>query len=109
MDFDAVITLNDHHLAAAGLSDRKTEAVAAVRQAVEKMAGAGRIDVEAHSYPATLPGWVLLYPPGRAATPDTPAWHQLRHAVETMATAALIGAAVTGSAQRDKVSVLEVR
>jgi hypothetical protein len=28
MDFAAVITLNDHHLAAAGLSDRKTEAVA---------------------------------------------------------------------------------
>jgi hypothetical protein len=41
MDFDAVITLNDHHLAAAGLSDLKTEAVAAVR-----MAGAGWMRTE---------------------------------------------------------------
>ena len=59
--FDACITLNDHHLAAAGLSGREAEAVAAVRQAVEKMAGGGGIDVEAHSYPATLPGWVILH------------------------------------------------
>jgi hypothetical protein len=92
--FDACITLNDHHLAAAALSGRKTEAVAAVRQAVEQMAGAGWIDVEAHSYPANLPGWIILYPRGRAAAPDTPAWRELRHTVEVVATAALIGAAV---------------
>jgi hypothetical protein len=94
MDFEAVITLNDHHLAAAGLSGQKTAAVAAVRQAVEKMAGAGWIDVEAHSYPATLPGWVILYQPGRGAPPDTATWRELRHTVEVVATAALVGAAV---------------
>jgi hypothetical protein len=84
MDFDACITLNDHHVTTAGLSDRKTEAVAAVRHAVEQMAGAGWIDVEAHSYPATLPGWVILYPPGRAAAPDTPASRELCHTVRAM-------------------------
>jgi hypothetical protein len=58
------------------------------------MAGAGWIDVEAHSYPANLPDWMILYRPGRGAPPDMSAWHELRHAVETMATAALTGAAV---------------
>lgn len=48
--FDATITLNDHHLDAAGLSGRQAEAVAAVRQAVEGMEGAGWIGVEAQSY-----------------------------------------------------------
>ncbi len=45
--FDATITLNDHHLAAAGLTGRKAEAVEAVRQAVERMEGAGWIGVDA--------------------------------------------------------------
>jgi hypothetical protein len=35
-DFDATITLNDHHLDTAGLSDRKYKAVAAVREAVAR-------------------------------------------------------------------------
>jgi len=51
LDFDAMITLNGHHLAAAGLSDRRAAAVKAVRQAVDWMEGAGWIDVEAQSYP----------------------------------------------------------
>src|SRR5208337_476000 len=38
-EFDATITLNDHHLATAGLSGPK--AAAAVRHAVEQMPGAG--------------------------------------------------------------------
>jgi hypothetical protein len=88
--FDATITLNDHHLATSGLSG--PEAVAAVRHAVECMDGAGWIDVEAQSYPATLPGWVILHPPGLFAAPDTSDWRDLQHTVEAMATAALAGA-----------------
>jgi hypothetical protein len=80
--FDAVITLNDHHLEAAGLTGRKGEAVAAVRQAVERMDGAGWIDVEIQSYPPGLPGWAVVYPRGRCGTPQTPAWCERRHQVE---------------------------
>jgi hypothetical protein len=40
-DFNATITLNDHQLDTAGLSDRKYKAVAAVREAVARMEGAG--------------------------------------------------------------------
>ena len=58
------------------------------------MDGAGWIDVEAHSYPSTVPGWVILYRPGRGAPADTPAWRELRRTVEVVATAALIGAGV---------------
>jgi hypothetical protein len=54
--FDAVITLNDHHLEAAGLAGRAAEAVAAVRQAVERIDGAGWIDVAAQYFPPQLPG-----------------------------------------------------
>jgi hypothetical protein len=88
--FDATITLNDHHLERSGLS--APEAVAAVRQAVERMDGAGWIDVEAHSYPASLPGWVILYSRGQSAKSDTSAWRNLQREVETIATAALVGA-----------------
>jgi hypothetical protein len=45
-DFDPTITLNDHHLAAAGLTGRKAEAVEAVREAVGRMDGAGWFDVD---------------------------------------------------------------
>jgi hypothetical protein len=48
-EFDATITLNDHHLSTSGLSG--PEAVIAVRQAIERMNGAGWIDVAAWSYP----------------------------------------------------------
>jgi len=97
-EFDATITLNDHHSATAGLSG--PEAAAAVRHAVEQMPGAGWIDVEAQPYPPELPGWVIVYPQGRSVTPDTPAWHALRRDIEVMATAALVGAgARTGLSQ----------
>ena len=85
--FDATITLNDHHFATTGLSG--SEAAATVRQAVERMDGAGWIDVEAQSYPAGLPGWVILYPPGRAAAPGTSEWRDLQRRIEMVATAAL--------------------
>ena len=68
------------------------EAIAAVRQAVERVPGAGWIDVEAQSYPAILSGWVILYPLGRAAAPDTPEWRDLQRTVTMMATAALMDA-----------------
>ena len=87
--FDAVITLNDHQLDAAGLTGRAGEA-AAVRQAIERMDGAGWIDVEAQSYPPGLPGWVVVYPRGRCSTPQTPAWCERRRQVEAAATAALM-------------------
>jgi hypothetical protein len=91
VEFDATITLNDHHLTTSGLS--APEAVTAVRQAVERMDGAGWIDVAAWSYPPATPGWVILYPPGRAAAPpDRPEWQELRRQVEAIATAALVGA-----------------
>ncbi len=82
--FDAVITLNDHHIALSGLSG--AEAIAAVRRAVEAMPGARQVRVEAESYPLHLPGWVLVYPirRGRSSYP-------LRRAVEDKATAALAG------------------
>ena len=89
-EFDATITLNDHHLSTAGLSG--PEAVTAVRQAVERMVGAGWIDVAACSYPPDTPGWVILYPPGRATAPDRPEWQELRRQVEAIAIAALVGA-----------------
>jgi hypothetical protein len=72
--FDATITLNDHHLEAAGLSGCKAQAAAAVREAVERMDGAGWIDVEAQSYPPDAAGWVIVYPQGRCIAPDTPEW-----------------------------------
>jgi hypothetical protein len=87
--FDATITLNDQHLEWSGLS--AAAAVAAVRQAVERMDGAGWIDVEAQSYPASLPGWVGLHPPASFAAPDTSDWQDLRKSIETIATAALKG------------------
>jgi hypothetical protein len=85
-------TLNDHHLEAAGLSGRKEQAVAAVREAVARIDGAGWIDVEAQSYPPGAAGWAIAYPRGRCVTPDTPGWRELRHRVETVATTALIAA-----------------
>ncbi len=88
--FDATITLNDHHLVAAGLAT--PAAVTAVREAVERMGGAGWIDVEAQTYPPGLPGWVIVYPQGHCIVPDAPAWCQLRRAVEEVAVAALVGA-----------------
>ena|ERR1700712_2229020 len=89
LGFDATIMLNDHHLAAAGLAHTPDVAIAAVRQAVGSIDGAGWIDVEAHSYPAELAGWVILYPPGRAVAPDIAAWRDLLRTVEGLATEAL--------------------
>ena len=88
--FDAVITIGDHHLATAGLTGRSGEAAAAVREAVQRIDGAGWIDVEAQSYPPGLTGWVIVYPPGRSSTPHTREWCELRRQVEATATAALI-------------------
>jgi hypothetical protein len=93
-EFDATITLNDHHLAAAGMTDRPPAAVAAGREGVRRMEGAGWIDVEAQSYPPHAPGWVIVYARGRSDIPDTPEWHNLRTRVETFVTAALVGAGV---------------
>jgi hypothetical protein len=93
--FDATITLNDHHLAIAGRSTPKADAVAAVRMAIEQMDGAGWIDVEAQPFPPELAGWVILYRPGRSDRPDTPAWRALSQRVEEGAVAAL--RAVEGS------------
>jgi hypothetical protein len=87
--FDTCITLNDRHLAAAGLTGRAAEAVKAVREAVGRMDGAGWIDVEAQPYPPELPGWVILRTPGRSDAPDTPAWRELVRQVEETATGAL--------------------
>jgi hypothetical protein len=89
LGFDATIMLNDHHLADAGLAPTPDVAIAAVRQAVGSIYGAGWIDVEAHSYPAKLAGWVILYSPGRAVAPDTADWRGLLRMVEGLATAAL--------------------
>jgi hypothetical protein len=94
MDFDATITLNDHHLVSTGLTDRPAEAVAAVRRAVERMGGAGWINVEAQSFPPHIPGWVTLYVAGQGAPPDTPEWRELQRSVEKTATAALVAAGV---------------
>jgi hypothetical protein len=77
MDFDATITINDHHLATAGMTNRPAEAVAAVRRAVEHMPGAGWINVEAQYFSPNLPGWVILCPAGHGAAPDTPDWRVL--------------------------------
>jgi hypothetical protein len=91
--FDAMITLNDRHLAAAGLTGHPAEAVAAVRRAVQRVDGAGYIDIEEQSgRPPHWPGWVAVYPLGRSITPDTPEWRELRHAVEAVALAALTSA-----------------
>jgi len=81
-DFDATITLKDQHLAAAGLTGRKAEAVEAVREAVERMDGAHWMGVDAQSYPPVLPGWVIVYPRGWCVTPDTPEYRELREGVE---------------------------
>jgi|HubBroStandDraft_1064217.scaffolds.fasta_scaffold89029_1 hypothetical protein len=92
LSIDPVITLNDHHLAVAGLADRKAVAVAAVRDAVGRMEGAHWIDVEAETFPAWAPGWVILYPCGRSNRPDTPQKRELPGRVEAMATAAVVAA-----------------
>jgi hypothetical protein len=90
-DFDATITINSHHLAAAGLSDRKYKGVAAVRGAVERMDGAHWIGVEAQSYLPELPGWVIVYPWGWCVMPDTPEWG-VRQRLEMVASSALTAA-----------------
>jgi hypothetical protein len=74
------------------MSDRPADAVDAVRQAVQRITGAGWIDVEALSYPPAIPGWVILYEPGRGSAPDITEWRDLHREVEAMATAALVGA-----------------
>ncbi len=89
--FDATITLNDHHPSSAGMFDRPADAVAAVRSAVQRIAGAERIDVEADSYPPSLPVWVTLHQPGRGSAPDTAKWRDLQRQVGMMATVALVG------------------
>jgi hypothetical protein len=75
--FDATITLADRHLFAAGrdrLNPRR--AVDAVRDAMQRIEGAGWIDVDATDFPATCPGWVTLYRWGcGGARSDTPQWH----------------------------------
>jgi hypothetical protein len=91
-EFDSTITLNDHHLAATGLSDRRADAVEAVRVAVEWMNGAGWIDVEAQSNPPSCHGWVIVYPRGHSITPETAEWRALRHRVEAVAMAAMTAA-----------------
>jgi hypothetical protein len=94
--FDAVITIGDHHLEAVGLAGHADKAVAAVREAVERIDGAGWIDVEALSFPPALPGWVIVYPRGRANTPATPDWEERLRQVEATAANALavIGASL---------------
>jgi hypothetical protein len=89
-NFDATFTLNDHHLDAAELSDRKYKGVAAVREAVARMDGAHWIGVDAQSYPPDLPGWVIAYPRGWCVTPDTPEWCELRQRVESVVTVVLV-------------------
>ncbi len=89
MEFDAIITINDHHLEAAGLTGCKAVAVAAVRQAVERIAGAGWIDVAAHYFPPETPGWVTLYPRDEATRTDGPEWRDLASKVEQIALMAL--------------------
>jgi hypothetical protein len=42
--------------------------------------------------PLHLPGWVILYPCGRSYRPETAEWLELRHQVEAVALAALVGA-----------------
>jgi hypothetical protein len=54
------------------------------------MDGAGWIDVESESYPPGAAAWVVVPPPGRGVTADTPEWRGLWHRVEKAATAALI-------------------
>jgi hypothetical protein len=87
--FDACIMINDHHLATAGLTGRRAEAVAPVRTAVQGMDGAGWIDVEAQYFPPHQAPWVVLYECCRSNTPDTPAWQTLQRMAEEVATAAL--------------------
>ena len=67
----ATIALNDQHLAAAGPTGRNA--------AAERMDGAGWIDVEPESYPPGAAGWVIVPPPGRGVTADTPEWRGLWH------------------------------
>jgi hypothetical protein len=91
--FDATIALNDRHLAAAGLTGRQAEAAAAVRRAVQRMDGAGYIDIEEQfARPPHWPGWVAVNPLGRSITPDTPEWREIWRTVEVTATAALMSA-----------------
>jgi hypothetical protein len=87
--FDATITLNDHHIATACLTDRPAEDVVAVRRAVERMDGAGWINVEAQSFPSHILGWVTLYVAGHGVPPDTSEWRALQRTVQRMATTAV--------------------
>jgi len=68
--FDTTIALSDRHLNARMLSDRKDQAVPAIRDNIERMDGAGWIDPEAQSYPPGTVGCVVVYPPGRCVTAD---------------------------------------
>src|SRR5208337_2744330 len=100
-EFDATITLNDHHLATAGLSG--PEAAAAVRHAVEQMPGGGWIDVEAQPYPPELPGpgdRVSAGPKHNAGYAGM-AWHALRREVSRGDRRTRWGRRVHGTLARD--------
>jgi hypothetical protein len=74
-------------------SGRTADVIAAVQQAVDRMEGVGWFDVEARFYPAACHGGVIVYPRGHCITPDSPQWRELRHEVESVATAAMVAAA----------------
>jgi len=90
--FDPSTTIGPHHLAAAGLEGQPDTGLDAVRRAVRGMDGAGWIDVAAQCYPPECQGWVTIYRAGSCITPDTPAWHDWHHAIETVAMSVLAAA-----------------
>jgi hypothetical protein len=74
--FVAAIIIGHHHLAAAAVDPELPQAsiTHAVRSSVERIPGAGWIDVEVQDYPPECWGWVIVYPAGQSGTPDTREW-----------------------------------
>jgi hypothetical protein len=74
------------------LEGKPKVAVDVVQRAIEGIGGAGCVDVIAETYPPECQGWVILRRSGRGDSPDTPAWLELVHTVETVAMAAMVAA-----------------
>lgn len=88
IEFDVTVGLCAWHLRGRADAD-PTGAVAAIREAIERLPGANWIDVEFWGPCSATANWVQVYPRGRCFTPDGSSWRRLKDDVERLALAAI--------------------
>jgi len=86
MNWDASIDIGSAHLEPGCPAPR--EAIKRVRQAVQRMPGAGSVSV---AWCGTVPadGWLRVYQPGRYLEPEGPEWECVRRQVQRTVALAL--------------------